>query len=82
MAQDDRTFRTSTPEANRAETQGLGVGQRELDAQRSPGEPDGLLDEDIETDETPSRRGLKTEAERGQGAKTRQLNKDIVSRRT
>jgi hypothetical protein len=29
-----------------------------------------------------TRRGIKTEAERGQGAKTRQLNKDIVSRRT
>jgi hypothetical protein len=29
-----------------------------------------------------TRRGIKTEAERGQGAKTRQLNKDIISRRT
>ena len=29
-----------------------------------------------------TRRGIKTEAERGQGAKTRQHNKDIVSRRT
>ena len=28
-----------------------------------------------------SRRGVATEAERGQGAKTRRLNKDIVSRR-
>lgn len=28
-----------------------------------------------------SRRAIKTEAERGQGAKTRKLNKDIVSRR-
>jgi hypothetical protein len=84
MAQDDRTFRTSTPEANRAETQGLGVGQRELDAQRSPGDPEGLdelIEEDLEDGETPSRRGLKTEAERGQGAKTRAANKDIVSRR-
>jgi len=30
---------------------------------------------------THSRRGVKTEAERGQGAKTRQANKDTVSRR-
>ena len=83
MAQDDRTFRTSTPEANRAETQGVGVGQRELDAQRSPGEPDEMAEqEDLEDGETPSRRGLKTEAERGQGAKTRAANKDIVSRRS
>lgn len=29
-----------------------------------------------------TRRGVKTEAERGQGAKTRQHNKDTVSRRT
>ena len=29
-----------------------------------------------------TRRGIKTEAERGQGAKTRQANKDIVSRRS
>ncbi|MDB5475347.1 MAG: hypothetical protein JWP49_858 [Phenylobacterium sp.] len=82
MAEDDRTFHTSTPEANRAEAQGLGVGQRELDAQRSPGEPEDLADEGLEDDDVPARPGLKTEAERGQGAKTRQLNKDIVSRRT
>lgn len=191
MAQEDRTFRTSTPAANRAETQGLGVGQREMDAQRSPsreqhatdprrtepfdqsleatsgddlgggssdmgagavsrGPGDGAqprgqapredreatadepvrrdprgLDPDQSRNEadiddagdlgagTPanvdvhklgqgdnpeedwgdeieegllhsanhSRRGVKTEAERGQGAKTRRLNKDIVSRR-
>jgi hypothetical protein len=29
-----------------------------------------------------SRRAIRTEAERGQGAKTRRLNKDIISRRT
>jgi hypothetical protein len=34
MAEDDRTFHTSTPQANRAEQQGLGVGQKELNAQR------------------------------------------------
>jgi hypothetical protein len=36
MAEDDRTFRTSTPAANRAEMQGLGVGQKEMDAQQAP----------------------------------------------
>src|SRR5579884_1633827 len=35
MADNDRTFSTSTPEANRAEQQGLGVGQKELNAQRT-----------------------------------------------
>jgi hypothetical protein len=32
--------------------------------------------------ETHTRRPVRTEAERGQGAKTRQLNKDIISRRS
>ena len=149
MAEDDRTFRTSTPAANRAEQQGLGVGQREMDAQGSPnreqtatdpqrlepfdtdggptsgeapGEgrsfddrnaagmgdagdlgastPAGVDIHDIGQDDSPeqdwgdesdegmahsanhTRRGVKTEAERGQGAKTRQANKDIISRRS
>lgn len=151
MAQDDRTFHTSTPQANRAERQGLGVGQKEMDAQaapnrdqhatdrqrrepfdggatdgrsrqRAPGEPRAIDDRnaagigdagdlgagtpagvdihDVGQDDGPeqewgepadegathsanhSRRGVKTEAERGQGRLTRQLNKDIVSRRS
>jgi len=146
MAEDDRTFRTSTPQANRAEQQGLGVGQKEMDAQGSPnrdqqatdpqrlepfdddaagtpgqaeprafedrnaagrgeggdlgsGTPAGVDIHDVGQDDKPeqdwgdegdeammhsadhSRRGIKTEAERGQGAKTRAANKDIVSRR-
>jgi hypothetical protein len=178
MAEDDRTFRTSTPQANRAEQQGLGVGQKELNAQqvaqsdqhatdpqhlepfdndaagtgddrgrgssdmgagaasRGPGDgaqmrgvapdrgggeprtfddrnaagmdaagdlgagtPAGVDVHDLGQDDKPeqdwgedggedmlhsadgSRRGVKTEAERGQGAKTRAANKDIVSRR-
>lgn len=182
MAEDDRTFRTSTPAANRAERQGLGLGQKELNAQRvanpdkhatdpqhlepfdqsleatpgddlggeftdhgaadpsqgpgdgaqprgvTSGEPRGFAgepgiddrdaagldeagdlgagtpagvdihdvgqedkpeqdwgedgDEDVTHSANHSRRGVKTEAERGQGKRTRQLNKDIVSRRT
>ena len=39
MADEDRPFHTSTPEANRAADQGLGVGAREIAAQRDPGEP-------------------------------------------
>lgn len=179
MAEDDRTFRTSTPAANRAEMQGLGVGQKELNAQRvaqsdqqatdpqhlepfendpagsgddrgqgssdmgagaasrGPGDgaqmrgvaedpgvagedrafddrnaagiddagdlgagtPAGVDVHDLGQDDNPqadwgedggeammhsadhSRRAVKTEAERGQGAKTRQANKDIISRR-
>lgn len=150
MAEDDRTFRTSTPAANRAEMQGLGVGQKELNAQQAPnrdqhatdpqrlepfddapaargeerrapepraiddrnaagmgdagdlgaGTPAGVDIHDLGQDDSPeqewgpesdegmahsathSRRGVKTEAERGQGKLTRQLNKDIVSRRS
>lgn len=144
MADNDRTFQTSTPAANRAETQGLGVGQKELNAQRAPnrdqhaidpertepfdtgtargsgearsfddrdsagaeaagdlgaGTPAGVDIHDLGQDEKPeqawgdetdeglahsanhTRRGIKTEAERGQGAKTRQRTKDIISRR-
>ena len=36
MADADRTFDTDTPSASRARNQGLGVGQREMDAQRDP----------------------------------------------
>jgi hypothetical protein len=148
MAQDDRTFQTSTPAANRAEMQGLGVGQKELNAQQAPKGDQHALDpertEPFETDAQPraeasgqgrsfddrnaagmgdagdlgaatppgvdihdigqddkseqewgdeteegmshsanhTRRDVKTEAERGQGAKTRQANKDIISRRS
>jgi hypothetical protein len=144
MAEDDRTFRTSTPAANRAEMQGLGVGQREMDAQRAPspgqyatepqrpepfeneaaraagpgrglddrdaaglddeaqfgaGTPAGLDVHDIGGEDNPqedwgdetdaglmhsanhTRRPIKTEAERGQGRKTRAATKDIISRR-
>ena len=159
MAEDDRTFRTSTPGANRAETQGLGLGQKEMDAQRDPsreahatdpqrtepfdtrldagppmehtperlaggevappradGAPDNadaedqpwlgegvprnvdvhdVGDEDKPEDDwgepadegalhgaNHTRRPIKTEAERGQGVKTRRRTKDIISRRT
>jgi hypothetical protein len=160
MAEDDRTFRTSTPAANRAEMQGLGVGQKEMDAQQAPNRdhyatdpqrlepfendaagtrddrgqpreetsrpfdgPGSNLDDrnaaglddagdlgastppnvdvhDLGQEDNPqedwgedadaqmlhstnhTRRPVKTEAERGQGAKTRRANKDIVSRRT
>lgn len=136
----DRTFSTSEAETNRGRAQGLGVGQREMDAQRDPnrsqtvanpeqrsfdGEgagnsmPDrnaaGLRDVDgdlgagtpanvdihkLGQDDKPEQewgepagegatysanhatRPERTEALRGQGAKTRQATKDQISRRT
>lgn len=158
----DRTFSPSEAETNRGRSQGLGVGQREMDAQRDPnrsqtatnpeqrsfdgdvdttngdqpsqadfgddglagdGETGGMPDRnaaglgDVEGDlgaGTPAnvdvhklghddhpeqewgepagegavyssnhtRRPERTEAQRGQGAKTRQATKDQISRRT
>lgn len=44
---ENRQFETDTVQANQAEQQGLGVGQRELNAQREPGEtPDADPRED------------------------------------
>jgi hypothetical protein len=36
MAEDPRTYMPSTPQVNRARTQGLGVGQKDLNLQRDP----------------------------------------------
>jgi hypothetical protein len=172
MADEDHTFETNTTAANRAQTQGLGAGQREMNAQRSPareqhatdpgrlepfdqsldpttnadrpeeadfsgqdvsaggeprsfqqeasplddrnaaglkeagdlgaGVPAGVDIHDVGQEDRPeqawgdetlgdddpmhsanhTRRPIKTEAERGQGAKTRKMTKDIISRRT
>jgi hypothetical protein len=87
MAEQDRSFSTNEVEANRAARQGLGVGQREIDAERDPGEAAPGEDlaaaaEDDDALEADDRRVIKAESERGQGAKTRQHQKDAVSRRT
>lgn len=161
----DRTFTTDEAHANRARAQGLGVGQKEMSAQRDPGRREGATNPEQRTfkgdmqaptnadrpkaadfgegsdrerpgsqeasgvsrnaadmddvrgdlgagtpanvdvhklgqDDRPQEdwgepadegavfssnhtsRAERTEAERGQGSKTRQLNKDIVSRRS
>jgi hypothetical protein len=95
MAEDDRTFRTSTPAANRAETPGrdevgdlgagtpAGVDVHDLGQEDAPQEDWGEAAAEGTLHSTNhTRRGVKTEAERGQGRRTRQLNKDIVSRRS
>jgi hypothetical protein len=149
MADEDRTFTPSTVSANRTQMQGGGVGQEEMNLQRSPNrgqgatEPDrtegwdndpagpggearddagearsfeatgedepteprfgqgtqaNLDPNDIGERDNPeldwgeaepgavfssnhTRRGVKTEAERGQGPRTRALNKDIINRK-
>lgn len=141
---ENRSFNPTTPQANRAAEQGLGVGQKEMDAQRDPsrnaaatdpqrtlpfaadddaqegggddrvdrggarasgeealgeGTPAGVDIHDFGQRDRPeedwgeaadegtvhsanhTRRPVKTEADRGQGKKTRAAQKDQVSRR-
>jgi hypothetical protein len=91
MAEEDRTFDPTQAEVNRAVEQGPGVGQREMDLQPNPDRQSHAVDPQNDWGEAAdegalhgadhSRRPVKTEAERGQGPRTRQANKDIVSRR-
>jgi hypothetical protein len=143
---ENRSFQPTTPQANRSVEQGLGVGQKEMDAQRDPtrdqratdpqrtepfdvdgaalkgdesgsdrsdrdaagtagaeplgegtpanvdihdlGQPDAPqddwgepADEGTAYSANHTRRPVKTEAERGQGRKTRAAQKDQISRR-
>jgi hypothetical protein len=96
-ADDDRSFDpTAAPtsaDVTRGLEQGLGVGQRELDAQREPLIDPPLLDTKPEDDwgdpadqgatysAKHAIRGEKTAGQNGQGTKTRTANKDTVSRR-
>lgn len=143
MADENRSFDPSPQQANRSVEQGLGVGQKAMDAQRDPnrdqqatdpgrtepfdkdkgigqggdlgdrnaagingreelgtGTPASVDIHDLDQADKPeedwgepadegtmhsrtnTRRGVKTEAERGQGPKTRSAQKDQVSRRT
>jgi hypothetical protein len=86
MADEDRSFHTSTPEANRAADQGRGVGAREIAAQRDPGEPapgqGDQLAQDAEDDaDEELALGRSERPDDSQGSKTRKANKDIVSGR-
>jgi hypothetical protein len=44
MAEDPRTYQTSTVQANRAQMQGLGVGQKDMDMQREPNREEHATD--------------------------------------
>jgi hypothetical protein len=80
MADETRSSDPTSAEVTRELQQGLGVGQRELDAQREPKIDPPLLDElEAELDEPASH--AKTDADRGQGRKTRAAAKDQISRR-
>jgi hypothetical protein len=78
MANEERTFETDTAEANRAREQGLGVGGRELQAQRDPGGTDDEIADEVERltpdDLHPQRQALAGE----HGPKTRAAIRDTV----
>ena len=96
MADQDRTFDPSKAQVNRGREQGLGMGQRELNAQGDPagnapategvsGNPEEDWGEAVEGaaySANHATRGEKTDAERGPGRKTRRATKDAISRRT
>lgn len=86
---EDRSFQTDTQGANRSARQGNGVGQRELDVMKDPGEDierDDLLAADDAEEEpgmqqgrTGNNRPDRTEAiYGGQGRKTLEANRERV----
>ncbi len=95
MAENPRSFSPTQIEASRTRQQGGGVGQRELSRQRAPNEDqDPVIDpnqaeldfgaDDLETDGSHQgigHRAEKAPSDREHGKKTREHNKDIVSRR-
>ena len=80
MADETRSSEPTSAEVTRELQQGLGVGQRELDAQREPKIDPPLVDElEAELDEPESH--AKADPAGTQGAKTRAAAKDQISRR-
>lgn len=57
MADEERTFSPSQPEATRTRMQGAGVGQREMDLQRDPSRPQGADQYDFDGDDNPQEDG-------------------------
>jgi hypothetical protein len=92
---ENRSFDATTPQANRAAEPGLGAGRKKLNVRRGPGRAAPAMgegdnpqedwgdpaDEGATYSANHLRRPVKTEAERGQGKKTRTARKDQISRR-
>ena len=83
---EDRSFQTDTGAANRSAQQGNGVGERELQVMKDPGEDIDRDDLLADTEEEPgmqqgrtgNNRPDRTEAMRGQGRKTLEANRERV----
>lgn len=83
---EDRSYEPDTVSANKAAQTGQGVGQREMQVMRDPGEAidDADLDLADEAEEEPglqtgathANRPGKTDAESGQGRLTREANRE------
>ncbi|MGZ3377697.1 MAG: hypothetical protein ACXU8S_13975 [Phenylobacterium sp.] len=93
-AGETRSFDPTPAEVTRELQQGLGVGQRDLDAQREPKIDPALLeeanpqeawgqpaDEGAAYSANHATRGRKTDETSGPGRKTRAATKDQISRR-
>jgi len=76
MADEDSSFATNTASSNRSKLNGAdGVDEQ-------PNAPDvEAVEADAEADEDSAIAARRAEADRFQGAKTRQATKDIISRR-
>jgi hypothetical protein len=94
MADKTRSFDPTPADVNRELQQGLGVGQRELDAQREPKVDPALIEEANPEEDwgqpaaegaaysaNHATRGEKPDGIRGPGPKTRAATKDQISRR-
>lgn len=88
MAEEERSFQTTTPEANRAAEQGLGVGAREIAAQRDPGEEPQPGDPNLAIEAADAGEdgpelslGRAHPKDDEHGPKTRRASKDIISGR-
>ena len=77
MADEDRSSAPNSVSPNRTQMPGLGAGQKD-NPQEDWGE---AIEVGAVHSSNHTRRPVRTEAERGQGAKTRRMTKDIISRR-
>jgi hypothetical protein len=81
MADEKRSFATNTASSNRSDLQGGGNQEGQPIALEDAVDVDAV-EADVKADEDAAIASRKAEADRFQGAKTRQATKDIISRRT
>jgi hypothetical protein len=80
MANEPRTFEPDPVETNLARQQGLGMGQRELEAQRDPQVADDGIEEEVERLTPDDLHPQRQEAAAGHGPKTRAAIREQVKK--